>query len=97
MDINTTNVDLLQVNSEKFKDLKTNNLEDARIRQVANDFEAFFMQQIMEISLKSNKIAGEAPGADIIKGMYTQTLSKETAGSLGISDMLYKFLSENNR
>ena len=97
MDINTTNVDLLQVNSENLKNINTKNVEDDRLRQVANDFEAFFMQQIMDISLKSNKLAGEGAGSDIIKGMYTQTLSRETAGSMGISDMLYKFLSENNR
>ena len=97
MELPTSNVDLLQVNSEKFKDLKTTNLEDKRLRQVVNDFEAFFMQQIMDVSLKSNHIAGESPGSDIIKGMYTQNLSQASAGSLGISDMLYKFLSENNR
>lgn len=97
MELQAPNIDLLQVNSDKLKNLNTNNVEDDRLRQVANDFEAYFMQQIMDISFKSNNLAGESPGSDIIKGMYTQNLSQASAGSLGISDMLYKFLSENNR
>jgi Rod binding domain-containing protein len=53
------------------------------------------MSQLLDISLKSTKLAGEGVGADIIKSMYTQNITKQSAGSLGISDMLYKFLSEN--
>lgn len=94
---NSTNVDLLQMNSESLKNANTKNLEDKELRKVADDFESFFMQQIMDVSLKSNNIAGEAAGSDIIKGMYTQTLSQQTAGSLGISDLLYDFLSKNNK
>ena len=52
------------------------------------------MQQLLDISLKNTKVAGEGTGSDIIKGMYTENLSKVSAGTLGISDMLYKFLSE---
>ncbi|MDC0932357.1 rod-binding protein [Arcobacteraceae bacterium] len=85
------------------KTLKPNSLEgvsskdlknDDALRSVANDFESFFMNQILEASLKSSSIAGEGSGSDIIKGMYTDALSQESSGSLGISDMLYKFLSE---
>ena len=39
-------------------------------------------------------MAGEGTGSEIIKGMYTDALSQNSSGSLGISDMLYKFLSE---
>ena len=94
---NTTNVNLLKINSDNLKKLNTENFEDEGLRKVANEFESFFMQQLMDISLKSNNIAGEGPGSDIIKGMYTQTLSKETSGTLGISDLLYNFLSENRK
>ncbi|MGB3751479.1 MAG: rod-binding protein [Arcobacteraceae bacterium] len=72
------------------KDIKT----DESLRDVCNDFESFFMNQILTTSLKSSKMAGEGTGSDIIKGMYTDALSQESSGSLGISDMLYKFLSE---
>ena len=94
---NTSNVDLLQMNSDSLKNTNTKNLEDKELRKVADDFESFFMQQIMDVSLKSNNIAGEGAGSDIIKGMYTQTISQQTAGSLGISDLLYNFLSKNNK
>ena len=85
------------------KNLKPNSLEgvsnntiktDKALRDVCNNFESFFMNQILETSLKSSKMAGEGTGADIIKGMYTDALSQKSSGSLGISDMLYKFLSE---
>lgn len=97
MDINTTSVDFQKLSSDSLRNVNTNNMEDGKLRKVANDFEAYFMQQILDTSLKTSKIAGEGSGSNIIKGMYTQTMSRETAGSLGISDMLYKFLSENNR
>jgi len=86
------------------KSLKQNSLEgisekniktDTALKDVCNSFESFFMNQILETSLKSSKMAGEGTGSEIIKGMYTDALSQESSGSLGISDMLYKFLSEN--
>lgn len=96
MDINNSvDVDFIKLNSQNLENLNVKNAEDKKLREVANEFESFFLQQIMDVSLKSTNIAGEAPGSDIIKGMYTQTLSRETAGSAGISDMLYNFLIEN--
>jgi Rod binding domain-containing protein len=85
------------------KSIKPNTLEgmsnksiktDNELIDVCNSFESFFMNQILEVSLKSSKIAGEGTGSEIIKGMYTDALSQESSGSLGISDMLYTFLSE---
>jgi Rod binding domain-containing protein len=86
--------------------IKANNLSNSKIvenknnkelRKVCNDFEAFFMNQILETSLKSTSVAGSGTGSEIIKGMYTDAVSQQSAGSLGISDMLFKFLSENKR
>ena len=57
----------------------------------------FFLNQIMDISLRSTNIAGEAAGSDIIKGMYIQAVADKSSGSLGISNMLYEFLSKNNK
>lgn len=51
----------------------------------------------MDISLRSTNIAGEAAGSDIIKGMYIQAVADKSSGSLGISNMLYEFLSKNNK
>jgi peptidoglycan hydrolase FlgJ len=51
----------------------------------------------MDVSLRSNKIAGEGAGSDIVKGMYMQSIAENSTGSLGISNMLYEFLAKNNK
>jgi len=91
-----TNVNVIDQSVTKLKNSVniTNTADDQQLREVCDDFEAFFMQQLMDISLKSTNVAGEGAGSDIIKGMYTQTLSSASAGTMGISDMLYRFLSE---
>ena len=70
---------------------------EKELKKVCDDFEAFFMQQIMDISLKNTKVAGEGTGSEIIKGMYTESLSRQSAGTLGISTMLFQFLSEKEK
>ena len=95
---NLINKDILQVN--KFDDIKQNNLknkDDEQLRDVCNSFESFFINQIMDVSLRDTNIAGEAAGSDIIKGMYTQAVADNSTGSLGISNMLYEFLSNKNK
>ena len=101
MEINSSNLynkDILKTN--KFENLDGNslkNVEDKELRDVSNNFEAFFINQILETSLKSTTIAGEEAGSDIIKGMYLQSISDSSSGNFGISDMLYNFLSQNNK
>ena len=95
---NLINKDILQVN--KFDNIKQENLkdkDDVQLQKVCNDFESFFLNQIMEVSLRSTKIAGEGSGSDIIKGMYTQSVADNSTGSLGISNMLYEFLTQNKK
>ena len=93
---NLINTDILQ--TKKFDNLKSENIKDnEQLQKVCNDFESFFLNQIMDVSLRSNKIAGEGPGSDIIKGMYTQSVADNATGSLGISTMLYEFLTKNNK
>ena len=95
---NLINKDILQVN--KFDNIKQENLkdkDDAQLQKVCNDFESFFLNQIMEVSLRTTKIAGEGAGSDIIKGMYTQSVADNSTGSLGISNMLYEFLTQNKK
>tara|TARA_B100001063_G_scaffold207838_1_gene203938 strand:- start:550 stop:855 length:306 start_codon:yes stop_codon:yes gene_type:complete len=99
MDINSNNLVNMSVinNTKKFDNIKADNLEEEQLKKVSDEFEAFFLKQIMDISLKSTKVAGEGAGSDIIKGMYTQAVSDNSTGSLGISNMLYEFLSRNNK
>jgi Rod binding domain-containing protein len=97
--INQFNVSMLnEANKEtqRLHNLK-NAKDDQALKKVCNDFEAFFLQQIMDISLKSSTIAGEGTGSEIIKGMYTESLAKQSAGTLGISTMLFQFLSEKEK
>lgn len=93
---NLINMSLLQ-NNKKFDNIDTKDLEDKQLRKVSDEFESFFLNQIMNVSLKSTKVAGEGAGSDIIKGMYTQSVADNSAGTLGISNMLYEFLSKNNK
>jgi Rod binding domain-containing protein len=101
MEINSNNLvnkDILQVN--KFDNVKQENLKDKdseQLKKVCNDFESFFLNQIMDVSLRSTNIAGEGAGSDIIKGMYMQSVADSSSGSLGISTMLYEFLTQNKK
>ncbi len=99
MQINSNNLinkDILQ--TKKFDNITSSDLEnDEVLKKVSDDFESFFLNQIMDISLRSTNIAGEAAGSDIIKSMYIQSVADKSSGSLGISTMLYEFLSKNNK
>ena len=95
---NLINKDILQVN--KFDNIKQENLknkDNEQLQKVCNDFESFFLNQIMEVSLRETKVAGEGAGSDIIKSMYTQSIAENSTGTLGISNMLYEFLTRNNK
>ncbi len=98
MEINSNNL----INKDIFKNnslsnLKTENLKDKELKRVSDEFESFFLNQIMDVSLRSTDIAGKGAGSDIIKGMYTQTIADNSAGSFGISNMLYEFLSRDKK
>ncbi len=97
MNISNQFGDMATLKQDKFKNITSENIPDKNLKKVCNDFESFFMNQLLEISLKSTKVAGEGVGADIFKGMYVQSVADQSSGGLGISDMLYKFLSENKK
>ena len=99
MEINSNsliNTDILQ--NKKLDNLKTDNIQDEEtLRKVSNDFESFFLNEILNVSLKSTNVAGEGAGSDIIKSMYMQSIADSSSGTFGISDMLFDFLSKNNK
>ena len=102
MEINSSslyNKDILQ--TDKFDKIDANNLsklEDKKLREVSNDFESFFINQILSTSLESNStVAGTGAGSDIIKSMYLESIANHSSGTFGISNMLYNFLSQNNK
>ena len=101
MDISNNNLinkDILQVsNVSNVKEENLKNKDSEQLKKVCDDFESFFLNQIMDVSLRSNNIAGEGAGSDIVKGMYMQSIAENSTGSLGISNMLYEFLAKNNK
>ncbi len=97
MEISNQFVDINTLKPDKFKNINNSNLDNQNLKKVCNDFESFFMGQLLDVSLRSSKVAGEGVGSDIIKGMYTDNIAQQSSGSMGISDMLYKFLSENKK
>lgn len=103
MQVNTNFVDInnikAQAQDQKLNNYKgmTNVTEDEALRKVSDDFESFFTQQLLNISLKDTSVAGKGTGSDIVKGMYTDAVSQQSKGAIGISDLLYDFLSKNNR
>jgi len=97
MIVNDNYLNSMKLQSKDFNNINSKTAEDKTLRKVSDDFETFFSQQLLDISLKSTKMAGGGTGSDIVKGMYTEAISKTTGGTLGISDILYKFLSENNK
>ncbi len=95
---NLINKDILQVNKlDGVKQDSLKNKDEEQLKNVCNDFESFFINQIMDVSLRDTNIAGEGAGSDIIKSMYTQSIAENSTGTLGISNMLYEFLSKNNK
>lgn len=93
MDISNS-VDVKTLNQKTFDSSVENIKNDDRLKEVCDDFEAYFIQQMMDVSLKNSTLAGEEAGSDIIKGMYTETMSREVAGGMGISNILYEYLSK---
>jgi len=70
---------------------------DAKLKKVCNSFEDFFVQQLLDISLKNSDIGGKGSGSDIIKGLFTQGVADSSNGAFGISEILYKHLSEKTK
>ncbi len=96
MEINNQFLDINSIKPNSFENMKNIDMKnDDKLKDVCNSFESFFMNHLLETSLKSSKLAGEGTGSEIIKGMYTDAISQNSSGSLGISEMLFKFLSEN--
>jgi len=97
MNISSQFMDVNTLKPNKLQNVTSDNITDKNLHKVCDDFESFFMNQLLEISLRTTKVAGDGVGSEIIQGMYTDALSQKSSGSLGISDMLYTFLSENKK
>jgi len=70
--------------------------DDTKLKEQTDNFEAFMVKKILDISLKSeNSIFGKDAGDKIYHSMYNDTMSKALSGGMGYSELLFNFLKEN--
>ncbi|EAI3022478.1 hypothetical protein CNV91_02880 [Campylobacter jejuni] len=73
----------------------TKTKEDKALKEQTNAFEAFFLKQVLDVSLKSqNSLFGKDASDEIYSSMYNDTMSKALSGGMGFSKLLYDFLKE---
>ncbi len=74
-------------------------VDDKALRKETNAFEAVIIKMLMDDAMKNEKSLFSSqndPGDKIYKSMYRSELSKASAGSFGISQMLYNYLSKKS-
>ncbi len=71
--------------------------DDKKLKAQTDNFEAFMIKKVLDISLKrENTLFGKDPGDKIYNSMYNDTMSKALSGGLGYSELLFNFLKEQN-
>ncbi len=71
--------------------------DDKKLKEQTDNFEAFMIKKVLDISLKrENTLFGKDPGDKIYNSMYNDTMSKALSGGLGYSELLFNFLKEQN-
>ncbi|EIT9653682.1 hypothetical protein MUC26_000886 [Campylobacter coli] len=76
-------------------DIVTKSKEDEALKEQTDAFEAFFLKQVLDVSLKSqNSLFGKDASDEIYSSMYNDTMSKALSGGMGFSKLLYDFLKE---
>ncbi|EMG6303838.1 TPA: hypothetical protein SB587_001098 [Campylobacter coli] len=73
----------------------TKTKEDEALKEQTDAFEAFFLKQVLDVSLKTqNSLFGKDASDEIYSSMYNDTMSKALSGGMGFSKLLYDFLKE---
>ena len=68
---------------------------DALLKEQTDKFEAFFIKQVLDISMQSdNKLYPKDAGDKIYKSMYNDTMSTALSGQFGLSEIIFNFLKE---
>lgn len=74
---------------------KTSISDDVKLKEQTDAFEAFFLKQVLDISIKNeNPLFPKDAGDKIYNSMYNDTMSKSLSGGFGFSDLLFNFLKE---
>ena len=88
-----SSVALLQANAKNL-DIKKG-LDKTLLKEKTDQFEAIILKQLLDVSMKDeNSLFGKDPGDKIYNSMYRDEISKMGAGTFGLSQMLFDFLSE---
>ncbi|WP_104697878.1 MULTISPECIES: Rod binding protein [unclassified Helicobacter] len=68
---------------------------DARLREQTDAFEALILKTLLDTSLKlDNPLYPKEAGSEIYQSMYKDSLSEQLSGGFGYSELLFKFLKE---
>ena len=81
--------------SPKIDETKLDKINKRLLREKTDEFEAIFVKQILDISLKKeHTLFPKDPGDKIYQSMYNDTFSRALSGNFGISEMLYDYLTQ---
>ncbi|TKX28304.1 rod-binding protein [Campylobacter estrildidarum] len=76
-------------------DIVTKTKEDEALKEQTDAFEAVFLKQVLDVTLKTqNSLFGKDASDEIYSSMYNDTMSKALSGGMGFSKLLYDFLKE---
>jgi flagellar protein FlgJ len=91
----TTQLAFLKLNESKLSLDKREKLQDEQLKEQTDQFEAILVKTLLDVSMKdSNKFFGEDAGDKIYQSMFRDEVSKQSAGSFGISETLFNFLKD---
>ena len=78
-----------------YQPVQTNADTDKRLKEQTDQFEAYFVKQVLDIAMKSDSgLFPKDAGDKIYKSMYNDTMGTALSGGLGLSQMLFEFLKE---
>lgn len=85
---------LMQTNTPS---ITNTNANDIKLKEQTDKFEAFFIKEILDISIKDeNSLFPKDAGDKIYHSMYNDSMSQSLSGKFGYSQLLFNFLKENS-
>ena len=76
-------------------EIKIETEDDVRLKEQTDSFEAFFIKQVLDISMKGeNSLFPKDAGDKIYQSMYNDTMSEAFSGNFGFSELLFNYLKE---
>ena len=71
------------------------NVNDAKLKEETDKFEAIFIKILLDSSIKEkNLLFPKSAGEEIYRSMYNEAMSDKLSGNFGFSELLFNFLKE---